>query len=126
MINIGDTLLIPDPKRRVKHLYVIIGDDSHGNPIAVNVTSTKIKRSTCHLDPGCHPFIRLKSAVNFWDTKKPLDAAALEKGMADRIVIKSVPMAKHLVAKIISEAKRSPLFPDALKLFLPDGEDKPD
>ena len=117
MKAVGDTFIVPNPSNKKDHFYIVIGLTEKGDPIAVNLTTTEIERSTCFLDKGDHPWIRQRSAVNFWDAKS-LNLAALEKGVEQGLVKTQVPIGRTAVNGIIEAAKASRLFPDVLKRYL--------
>jgi len=86
MNAVGDTFLAPNPSNGREHFYIVIGLTANGDPIAVNLTTTEIGRSSCFLDIGDHPWIKDRSAVNFWDTKRPMSLVALQEGSRKGIV----------------------------------------
>ena len=118
MKAVGDTFIVPNPSNKKEHFYIVIGLTDKGDPIAVNLTTTDIDRSTCFLDKGDHPWIRARSAINFWDCKCPLSLARLEEGERQRIVRPQVPIGRSVVNRVIEAAQASRLFPDVLKRHL--------
>jgi hypothetical protein len=118
MKAVGDTFIVANPSNKREHFYIVIGLTANGDPIAVNLTTTEIGRSTCFLDKGEHPWIKERSAVNFWDCKRPMSLAALEEGTRQRIVRPDVSIARSVVNRIIEAAQASRLFPDVLKRSL--------
>ena len=118
MKAVGDTFIVSNPTNKREHFYIVIGLTANGDPIAVNLTTTDIGRSTSFLDKGEHPWITQRSAVNFWDCKRPMSLAALEQGVRQRIVRPGVPIAGSVVNRIIDAAQLSRLFPDVLKRYL--------
>ena len=118
MKAVGDTFIVPNPSNKKDHFYIVIGLTDNGDPIVVNLTTTDIGRSTCFLDKGEHPWIRTRSAVNFWDCKRPLSLAKLEEAEKLRVVSPGVPIARSVVNRIIEAAQASRLFPDVLRRYL--------
>ena len=118
MKAVGDTFIVPNPFNKKDHLYIVIGLTEKGDPIAVNLTTTEIDRSSCILDKGEHPFVTQRSAVNFWDARKPMSLAALQVGLKQGIVKPHVAMSRSVVNRIIEAAQASRLFPDVLKQHL--------
>jgi hypothetical protein len=118
MKAVGDTFIVPNPSNKKDHFYIVIGLTEKGDPIAVNLTTTDIDRSTCFLDKGDHPWITQRSAVNFWDVKRPMILAKLEEGARHGIVKPRVPIARSVVNRIIEAAQQSRLFPETLRRYL--------
>ena len=116
---VGDTFIVSNPSNEKEHFYIVIGLTENGDPIAVNLTTTEIDRSTCFLDEGDHPWIRERSAVNFWDCKRPMNLAKLEEGVRCGIVMPRASIGRSAVNKIIQDAQApGSLFPEFLKLYL--------
>ena len=118
MNAVGDTFLVPNPSNKKDHFYIVIGLTENGDPIAVNLTTTEIGRSSCFLDKGDHPWITERSAVNFWDAKRPMNPVALQDGVRRGIVKPQVPLGRNVVNRIIEAAQQSRLFPQVLKRYL--------
>lgn len=118
MKAVGDTFIVPNPRNNKEHLYVVIGLTDTGDPIAVNLTTTEMDRSTCFLDKGDHPFVTQRSGVNFRDARKAMSLAALEEEVRQGFVKPHVAMSRRVVNRIIEAAQSARLFPVVLKRYL--------
>ncbi len=118
MKSIGDTFIVPNPKNGKEHFYIVIGLAENGDPIAVNITSTRVDRSNCVIRPGEHPWITKDSGVNFWDIQRPMNLAALQEGVKQGVVRPQIPVSDALVRRIIEAARRSDQFPRRLAPYL--------
>jgi hypothetical protein len=118
-IQLGDTFYWKDGG----HLWVVISDPNlHGGEfVIVNLTKDVfLAGKECELNPADHKWIIAKTYVYYGKARKVAltEAAKLLEQITLGTIKKHLPMAAHVLSKIITAGKTSKAISEDLKAYL--------
>ena len=112
MTKIGDTFLFVNPDVD-SHLHIIISDPTQDSSqlVTVNFTSWKYnKDQSCILNVGYHPYIKVRTCVDY-RRDKLISLTDYERFMNAGFISPHKPVSEDLLRRILNGAEVSPHLP---------------